>query len=92
MLIMNKKLRLYQAAKANPQNTKFLDLLKLAGYVGFVHDRTKGSHQQFKRSDDPKQLIPFQPDKRDKSKAKPYQVRLLVNFIEENNLQSMLEE
>lgn len=88
---MNKKQRLFEAAKSNPQGMKFSDLEKLATYVGFSLNRTRGSHRQYKRLDDPKDLISFQPDKNNKSMAKKYQVQQLVNFIEENDLQIMLK-
>jgi predicted RNA binding protein YcfA (HicA-like mRNA interferase family) len=89
---MNKKQKLYESIKDNPQNTKFCDLTKLASHVGFVLGRTKGGHHQYIRPDDPKILISFQPDKQNKSMAKGYQVKQLINFIEENNLQSVLED
>ncbi len=88
---MNKKQELFQAAKANPKGMRFTNLEKLATYVGFHLNRTKGSHKQYKRVDDPRQLISFQPDKHKKSMAKWYQVKQLIDFIEENNLQTMLE-
>lgn len=88
---MNKKQKLFQAAKNNPQNVKFSDLEKLATFVGFFLDRTKGSHKMYKRSDNPSQVIPFQPDKHDTKMAKGYQVNQLVYFIEDNNLHCMLE-
>jgi len=68
------------------------DVEKLATYVGFQLNRTRGSHKQYKRSDDPKILISFQPDKHNKSMAKSYQVKQLVDFIEDNNLQNILED
>jgi len=88
---MNRKQKLFLAAKNNPTNVKFSNLEKLATYVGFYLDRTKGSHKMYKRTDDPRQLIPFQPDKHNTKMAKGYQVKQLVNFIEENDLQTMLE-
>ncbi len=89
---MNKKQKLFKLAKANPKSVKFADLIKLATYVGFEYSRTKGSHQMYKRTKDPRDLIPFQTDSRNKSMAKSYQVKQLINFIEEHNLQSMLGE
>ena len=89
---MNRKQKLFESIKNNPQGTKFSNLTKLATYVGFVLDRTKGGHKQYKRSDDPSILISFQPDKRNSSMAKGYQVKQLINFIEENNLRVELEE
>ncbi len=89
---MNKKQRLYDSAKKNPGGVKFTSLEKLATYVGFHLNRTRGSHKQYKKLDNPKCLISFQPDKKNRSMAKAYQVRELVNFIEENNLHHLLED
>jgi predicted RNA binding protein YcfA (HicA-like mRNA interferase family) len=89
---MNKKQTLFESAKSNPQGTKFSDLIKLATYVGFQYDRTKGSHVMYKRVTDPKDLMTFQKDSSNKSMAKGYQVKQLIRFIEDHNLQSMLEE
>jgi len=83
---MTKKKDLFQVAQSNPKNVKFSDLLSLAEQVGFVHDRTRGSHLMYKRFDDPRHLISFQPDSKNKKMAKPYQVRQLLSFIEEHNL------
>ena len=89
---MNKKQRLLDTIRANPNNAKLAHVLKLAEYVGFVHDRTRSSHKVYKRATDPKTLIPFQTDKKNKSMAKGYQVKQLLNFIEENDLQKLLED
>ncbi len=53
---------------------------------------TKGSHRMYKRTDDPRHLIPFQPDKHDAKMAKGYQVKQLISFIEEHDLQFLLED
>lgn len=82
---MGNKEKLFNKAKNSPQNFKFNDLLTLARSVGFVKRTQKGSHQIFKNANFQKTLN-FQPDKHDSSKAKSYQVRELIRFIEENNL------
>lgn len=46
----------------------------------------------YKRAEDPKDLMTFQTDSSNKSMAKGYQVKQLIAYIEEHNLQSMLEE
>ena len=89
---MNRKQKLFESAKVNPQGVKLSDLEKLATHVGFYLNRIKGSHKQYKRLDDPRDLISFQPDKQNKNMAKSYQVKQLIDFIEENNLQKMLED
>ena len=88
---MTKKRDLFREAMNNPSNVKFADLLTLAKNFGFVHDRTKGSHKIFKRFNDPRHLISFQPDSKNKKMAKPYQVRQLLDFIEENDLKPMVK-
>ena len=88
---MNKKQQLFNAAKTNPQNVRFQDLEKLATYVGFRFSREKGSHNLYKRSTHPRHTMNFQRAKK-QSMAKAYQVKILIDFIEENNLQHMLEE
>ena len=78
-----KRLALFRKAKANPQSLKFDELVDLAELYGFILDRTKGSHRQYVREDDPYGMMTFQPDPKDKKMAKRYQVAHLVKFIEE---------
>lgn len=81
---MNKKcFGLYERAKANPKGFRFVELKKLCECVGLICVRVKGSHFIF-RMDEPFYLISIQK-MRDRL-AKPYQVRQLLDFIEENNL------
>ena len=80
---MNKKCyRLYEKAKANPKGLRFSELKILCECIGMICDRTKGSHFIY-RLDDPFYLISIQRMK--DGKAKPYQVRQLLDFIEDNN-------
>ena len=81
---MNKKCYgLYERAKANPKGLRFLELKTLCECVGLKCVRVKGSHFIF-RKDEPFYLISIQ--KMQDRMAKPYQVRQLLDFIEENNL------
>ena len=81
---MNKKCyRLYEKANANPKGLRFSELISICECVGMRCDRTKGSHFIY-ILDDPFFLISVQKMK--DGKAKPYQVRQLLNFIEDNAL------
>ena len=81
---MNKKCySLYEKARANPRSVRFSGMKTLCECVGMALDRVKGSHFIY-RLDDPFFLISIQKMK--DGKAKPYQVRQLLDFIEDNNL------
>ncbi len=60
----------------------FWDCVKLLEAVGFVHARSKGSHQSYAHPDCPKLMV-IQPKGKD---AKRYQVRELLDLIEEFGL------
>ena len=84
---MNKKCyRLYEKAKANPKGLRFSELKTLCECIGMIRDRVKGSHFIY-RFEDPFFLISIQRMK--DGKAKPYQFRQLLDFIEDNNLNVM---
>ena len=74
-----KCLDLFEKARNNPAGLRFSELKALCVCAGFKWDRTSGSHLIFKR-EVPFRLLSIQnmPD----GKAKPYQVRQLINFIE----------
>ena len=81
---MNKKCyKLYEKAKAYPKGLRFHELKTLCECIGMICDRNKGSHFIY-RLDDPFILISIQKMK--DGKAKPYQVRQILNFIDDNNL------
>jgi len=86
---MNKKAKaLLEKAKESPQSISFREVQKLAEYFGFVFDSQNGtSHVQYKRRDDPYGFMNFQTNPKDKKMAKVYQVRQLVKFITNNNLE-----
>ena len=81
---MNRKcFSLYEKAKENPKGLRFSELKTLCECIGLKCERIKGSHFIFRR-DDPFFLISIQKMK--DGMAKPYQVRQLLNFFEEYNL------
>jgi hypothetical protein len=81
---LNKKCyRLYEKAKTNPKGLRFHEFKTLCECIGMTCDRTKGSHSIY-LLDNPFFLISIQRMK--DGKAKPYQVRQLLDFIEDNNL------
>lgn len=77
---------MYAKAKENPKGLRFFELKTLCECIGLTCVRIKGSHFIF-RMNDPFFLISIQKMK-DKM-AKPYQVKQLLNFIEENSLNIM---
>lgn len=79
---MGKKEKLFESAKNSAKNFKFNDLIKLAEYYGFVFKRQKGSHTMMKHKKE-KIFMNFQ-DKN--GEAKPYQVKQLLDAIDEFNL------
>jgi predicted RNA binding protein YcfA (HicA-like mRNA interferase family) len=82
----DKKKLLYKNAKGSVKAVKFNDLLKMAELFGFEFVSQKGSHLVYKRHDDPFGFMNFQPREGSKKMAKPYQVRQLLKFVEDNEL------
>ena len=87
---MGKKEKLYRKAKESPGNLTFSDLCTLAEYVGFEFRNQTGSHRLYKQPTINK-TINLQPDKRDKSKAKKYQIKQLLTIIDDYNLYNSME-
>jgi len=84
---LNKKCySLYERAKKNPKGLRFSEIRTLCEGIGMKCDRIKGSHFIYRR-DDPFFLISLQKMK--DGMAKPYQVRQLLYFIEDNNLDTL---
>lgn len=77
--------QLLEKARTSPQNIRFEEVCKLAEYAGFFFARQEGSHKLYKHETTQSRMN-FQPDKREKSKAKVYQVEQLVNAIDDHNL------
>jgi hypothetical protein len=80
---MGKKEKIFRKAKNSPANVDFDELCYLAEKVKCEFRNQSGSHKTYKHSNHNK-MFNFQPDKN--GKAKPYQVRQLINFIDEYNL------
>ncbi|MEW6663799.1 MAG: type II toxin-antitoxin system HicA family toxin [Thermodesulfobacteriota bacterium] len=80
---MGRKERLLDKARTSPGNLTFDEICALAESVGFAFRNQAGSHRIYKHPAFGK-IMNFQPDKRDKSKAKRYQIRQLLAFIEES--------
>src|SRR5205085_12220618 len=72
--------KLLRQAQQSPSSLRFEGLCYLAQCYGFVPARQEGSHRVFKHPTF-KRIMDFQPDK--SGKAKPYQVRQLLDAIEE---------
>jgi hypothetical protein len=84
-LTMGKTEKLITKARSSPKNFRFDDLCLLAERVGFVFRNQSGSsHRTYSHSIFKEALMNFQPDKGDKSKAKPFQVKQLINFIDDH--------
>lgn len=79
---LEKLRKLHGKLKASQDNVSFSDLCKLAEMVGFSFDRQRGAHKVFTHEKYPR-IMNFQEVK---GKAKPYQVKQLLNFISEHNL------
>ena len=80
---MVKPSKLYQLLlDTSNRSVTFRDFIALIEAFGFIHERTKGSHQSYSHPACAKLLV-VQPLGKD---AKRYQVRELLDMIEENGL------
>jgi len=79
---MSRFSKLYNKAKNAPGNLRFTDLCALAELAGFRFNRSAGSHRLYEHPSG--MMMNFQD--RD-GKAKPYQVKQLLDFIDLNNRQ-----
>jgi len=81
---LNQKcIELLKKAKNNPKGLRFAELRRLCGCIRMLEDRKAGSHFIYKL-DYPFYLLSIQKTKDGKAKAS--QVRQLIDFIEENDL------
>lgn len=71
--------KLLARARTSPKNVRFTEVCQLAECYGFTFARGDGSHRVYKRDGWPK-VMNFQDDN---GKAKPYQVKQLLNAIDE---------
>jgi len=83
--MVDRLLKLYKKLTVSPNNASFTDLCKLAEEVGFVFRNQSGSHAIYKHPKY-KKIMNFQPDKKNKSNAKKYQVLQLISFIDDNEI------
>jgi HicA toxin of bacterial toxin-antitoxin, len=71
---------LLKKARANPKGLRFTELLKLATCYGWSFDRQGGSHQIWVKEGYPR---PMSFQEAGGGKAKPYQVKQLLDAIDE---------
>lgn len=79
---MSKLEKILDKARNQPNNFRFDDLIWLAEQVGFVRSRQRGSHVML---DHPGLDVEMNFQEA-KGKAKPYQIRQLLAFIDEHGL------
>ena len=72
---------LLEKARRNPEGLRFADLCKLAECHGWVFARQKGAHRLYTMPGAPR---PMNFQEGEKGASKTYQVRQLLNWIEEN--------
>lgn len=79
---MTKPSKLYASLRQNPSKLiTFRDFERLLTAFGFVHKRTVGSHRHYRHPDVP-HILTVNPSR----EAKRYQVRELLDMIEEHGL------
>jgi len=78
-----KKKKLLKKVLAGTKNIRFSEAVALAEAFGFQLDRVNGSHHIFVHADI-SQILNLQNVK---GKAKPYQIRQLLQVVEAHNLQ-----
>lgn len=78
-----KKQKLLQKILLGTKNVRFSEAVALAEAFGFQLDRVNGSHHIFIHADIP-ELLNLQNVK---GKAKPYQIKQMLQLIEAHNLQ-----
>jgi predicted RNA binding protein YcfA (HicA-like mRNA interferase family) len=77
---MTKPAKLYALLlQATDRSVSFRDFIALIEAFGFVHQRTKGSHQSFAHPDCSRLLV-IQPLGKD---AKRYQIREFLDLVEQ---------
>lgn len=75
--------KLLKKARENRKNIRFNELCRLCEYFEMEVRDQKGSHVQYKRSTPPAMTLPIQNIK---GMAVPYQVKQLLDFVDENGL------
>ena len=74
--------KVYNKVLAGSRNVRFEDACRLVEGFGFCLDRTSGSHRIFRHRRG--LILNLQPDRN--GQAKPYQLRQLLDLVEENGL------
>lgn len=69
----------YEKLVRSQANASFEEVCACAETVGFEYKRQSGSHILYRHKKHSHEIMNFQNDK---GKAKPYQVRQLIKFIE----------
>lgn len=77
-----KPVKLLQRILDGQRNISFREFERILTALGFTLDRTRGSHRQYVHPQVPRSF-PVQPTGKD---AKPYQIRELLELIEEYGL------
>lgn len=76
--LMSKKKKLLKAIRNNPGDIRYDDACRTAELIGFLLRGQSGSHRTYAREGEPV-LLNFQNVK---GKAKPYQVRQLIEMMD----------
>jgi predicted RNA binding protein YcfA (HicA-like mRNA interferase family) len=82
LCLVVKPLGILEAAKVNPAGVRFTHLVKLVLAMGYEFERQKGSHGMYRRPGFPR--IDIQPRK---SMAKDYQVRRVIEIIDQYGIE-----
>lgn len=77
-----KKRKLLRKIISSPKNIRFKELVEITEAFGFRLNRISGSHHIFPHEDIP-EIVNLQDTD---GKAKPYQIRQLLNLVERYNL------
>jgi predicted RNA binding protein YcfA (HicA-like mRNA interferase family) len=75
--------KLLEKARKNPKGLRFTELCRLCEMAGMEARTGKGSHVPYKRSTHPRFTLSIQNKN---GMAKPYQVKMLLQFIDEYGL------
>lgn len=82
---MSKTEKLLAAARNNPGNVRFSDLVRLLSKAGFLHDRTRGSHQIWIHAS--RAEVPALNVQDKNGMAKRYQVEQFLMILDEYNVE-----
>lgn len=80
---MSRDEKLLKKARENPKNLKFSELCRICELVGMKARKPVGSHHPYKRSRPPIHTITIQNNN---GMAKKYQIKQVLDFIDDNGL------